>query len=238
MSNTKRISSSGSGGSSSSGIKRGHVILIAGAILFIAGIAIAAVWGVSFAGRFLSDNTIVGKTMINPGQSVSSNTEVTQIDRPITLTIGVSRSDGTVQGGQQQQSLSSVRLTETITDPNGVVLSRSEFGNSFVTTVRPHTTGLHTVTITNLGTKPVTVGGTFGYFPIISSNGGKPDVNTVVGAGGQEFGMIIAGGSMATVGVITLIIGGIVTVVDGNNARRGDTAGTTTSEGGITYRKD
>ena len=202
-------------------MKRGHFILIGGAVLLVAGIAIAAVWGVSFAGSFIANNTIVAKTAINSGQSVSAKTGVTQIDRPITLMVGVDRS-----GGGQQLPPSNAKLKETITSPKGEVVSSNEFGDSFVTSIKPQVAGVYTATITNLGANAVTVGGTFGYFPIIGSEG-KPDINALM-SGGQGLGMIIAGGLMAVAGVVALIVGGIITVAD---RRRGHgTTTTSTSE--------
>jgi len=211
-------------------MERGHIILIAGAALLIAGIAVAAISGVSFASRFVSDNTIVGRTTIGPAQSVSAKTDVNEMSKPLTLTVGLDRS------GTQQPSPQEVRLKETITDPQGRVVNSNEFGDSYVTTIRPQSTGAYTVTITNHGAKAVTVGGTFGYFPIIGPDG-KPDLNTLFGTGQQQgLGMIIAGGVAAVAGVMVLIVGGIITVADSRSQRGSSTA--TTSEGGITYRKD
>ena len=68
-------------------MKRGHVILIAGAALFVAGIVVAAIWAISFGASFLQDNTIVGGTTIGAGQSVDAKTDVNQLDRPISLAI-------------------------------------------------------------------------------------------------------------------------------------------------------
>jgi|GEM_PF-2053203 hypothetical protein len=208
-------------------MKRGHIILLGGAALLIVGIAIAAVWGVSFAGRFVSNNTIVAHTTIEPGKSVSAKTDVTEIGRPITLTVGVDRTGG-------QPAHSDVKLKGTITDSKGEVVSSSEFGDSFVTSIKPQAAGPYTVTITNLGEKSVTIGGTFGYFPIIGPDG-KPDINVLFGPGQQGLGMIIAGGVTAVAGVVALIVGGIITIAD-SRARQGTAA--STIEGGITYRKD
>ena len=209
-------------------MKRGHVILIAGAAVLVVGIAIAAIWGVSFAGSFVANNTILADTAINPGQSVSAKTDVTQIDRPITLMVGIDKS-------RQQLQPSDVKMKETITSPKGEVVNNNEFGDSFVTSVKPQVAGTYTTTITNLGTKTVTVSGTFGYFPIIGPDG-RPDINALMSGGQQGLGMIIAGGLMAVAGVVALIVGGIITVAD---SRRGHgTSSTSTSESGVTYRKD
>lgn len=229
-------------------MQRGYIILIAGAVLLVAGIAIAAVWGVSFASSFIANNTLVAKTTINPGQSVSAKTDVTQLGRPISLTVGLDKTTATtttsggggVIGQQQITSTSNIKLKETITDPNGSVVSSSEFSDSLVTSFNPQVTGVYTVTITNLGTSPVSISGTFGYLPFItgsSTTGNPSNFNAMMGGAiGGELALVIVGGLMAIVGVITLIVGGIVSVVD-SRARHGTTT-TTTSEGGITYRKD
>ena len=215
-------------------MKRGHIILISGAVLLVAGIAVAAIWGISFASSFVRDNTIVAKATIPAGQSVSAKTDVAQLanSRPISLAIGIDKTGEQ----QQQQALPTsdlIRLRETVTDPNGKVVSSNEFGDSFLTSFKPQVAGVYTVTVTNLGTRPVSIGGTFGYMPFIDSNG-RPDINAVLG--GQGLGMIIAGGLMVVAGVITLIVGGIITAID-SRTNRGQTT-TTSSEGGVTYRKD
>ena len=213
-------------------MKRGHIVLISGAVLLLAGIIISAVWAVPFAGSFLRDNTIVAKNSIDPGKSVDTRTEVHQLDRPISLAMGIDRT------GQQEQpqvpSLqpSDIRLKEVVTDPNGRVISSNEFGDSFFTSFKPEVVGVYTVTVSNLGTKPVSVSGAFGYMSFVGSDG-KPDINSMIGGGG--LGMIITGGALAAVGVVTLIVGAIITVVDSGSRKQ---SSTTTSEGGITYRKD
>jgi hypothetical protein len=111
------------------------------------------------------------------------------------------------------------------------VVSSDEFEESFSTTITPPATGTYTVSVTNLGTEMVTIGGTFGHVPFLRSDG-QPDVEHMMSAGG--LGMIIAGGGLASVGIIALIVGAIVTILDGRNQK----GTTTTSEGGITYRKD
>jgi hypothetical protein len=214
-------------------MKRGYIILISGAILLIAGIVISAIWGASFANSFMTNNTIVAKTIINAGQSVSAKTDVTQLDRPISLAIGIDRT------GQQQASSSTLdtRLREIITDPNGKVVSNNEFGDSFFTSFKPETPGVYTVTVSNLSTTPITIGGTFGHMPFMGTNG-KPDINAMM-TGGGGLGMIILGGGLAATGVIVLIVGGIITVIDSRSGKSSNTtSSSTTSSNGITYRKD
>lgn len=206
-------------------MKRGHIILFSGAALLIAGIAISAIWGVSFASTFVRDNTIVAKTTIDAGKSIDAKTDVNQLDRAISLAIGIDKT------GAQASSLD-VRLKETITDPNGKVVSANEFGDSFLTSFKPEVTGVYTVTVTNLGTKPVGISGAFGVMPFMGADG-KPNMSAMME--GQGLGMIIIGGVLAAAGVVTLVIGGIITAID---SREKSNIPTKTSEGGITYRKD
>ena len=48
--------------------------------------------------------------------------------------------------------------------------------------------------------------------------------------------MIIAGGALASIGVVSLVVGAIITIAD--SRKQSSTTTTTTTEGGITYRKD
>ena len=220
-------------------MKRGYIILISGAVLLVAGIIISAVWAVQFAGSFLRDNTIVAQTSVDAGKSVDTRINVDQLDRPVSLAIGIDQTQlqPTTPSQSQQQipatQSSDIRLKEEVTDPNGRVVSSNEFSNSFFTSFKPEVTGVHTVTISNLGTRTVSVNGAFGYMPFIGPDS-KPNFDNMIG-GGWGLGMIIAGGALAGVGVVTLIIGTIITVVDN---RRHSSTTTTTTDGGITYRKD
>jgi hypothetical protein len=215
-------------------MKRGYIILISGAVLLVAGIIISAVWAIPFAGSFLRDTTMVAKTSIDPGKSLDTRIEVHQLDRPISLAIGIDRT------GEQPQTQvppsapsSDIRLKEVVTDANGRVISSNEFGDSFFTSFKPDVAGVYIITVSNLGTNPVSVSGAFGYMSFVGQDG-KPDINSMMGAG--ELGMIITGGALAAVGVVILIAGAIITIVDNRNRRQSSTA--TTSEDGITYRKD
>src|ERR671932_6843 len=68
-------------------LQRGYIILIAGAVLFISGIVISALWAGSFAGTFLRESTIIGQTLIKPSESVNASLQVNDIARPIAVAI-------------------------------------------------------------------------------------------------------------------------------------------------------
>jgi hypothetical protein len=215
-------------------MKRGHIVLISGAVLLVAGIIISAVWAVQFAGSFMRDNTFVAQTSIDAGESIDTRIDVRQLDRPVSLAIGIDRAGLQQQPSQIPTSTPDIRLKEEVKDPNGRVVSSSEFGDSFFTTFKPEVTGVYTVTVSNLGIRPVTVSGAFGYMPFMGPDGNFP-VGSIIGGEQGGLGMIIAGGALASIGLVTLIVGAIITVAD---SRRHSPATTTTTEGGVTYRKD
>lgn len=205
-------------------MKRGYIIMIAGGALLVAGIAISLVWGISLAGSFVVDSTIIQRAPLSSGQSITATRNVDSIDRSLSLAIGIDQ--------RQSQPDDDFVVRETVTDPNGNIVSRSEFQESFTLTIHPEVTGIYSVTITNIGAEPVTIGGAFGHVPFLGPDG-QPNMDELMSSG--SLGMIIAGGVMATTGIVVLIAGVVVTIVDGRK-RQGTT--TTTSEGGITYRKD
>lgn len=62
-----------------------------------------------------------------------------------------------------------LRLTETVKDSSGSVVSSNEFSATLFTIFRPRITCNHVLNITNAGAGPVTVDATFGYIPFISA---------------------------------------------------------------------
>jgi len=188
-------------------MKRGHIILSAGAALLVAGIVVTVAWGISYASSVYANNTVIANTSIQPGNSITAKKDVTAVDKPIYLTVGI--------GGQQQLS-SDVHLKQVTTDPSGKTVSTSEFQKVYTTTINPTTTGVYTVTISNLGTAPVTVAGTIGFVPWVGTEGNP----TATGSNPAEgLGSVFAGGGLATAGVVVLIVGGIVTLIDRRKAK-------------------
>lgn len=220
-------------------MKRGYIVLISGSVLLVAGIIISAVWAVQFAGSFMRDITIVAQTSIDAGESVDTRIDVRQLDRPVSLAIGIDRTgiQQPLPSPSQIPPTSSpdIKLKEEVKDPNGRVVSSNEFGDSFFTTFRPEVTGVYTITVSNLGIRPVVVSGAFGYMPFIGSDENLPFGSIMGGEWG--LGMIIAGGALASIGVVTLVVGAIITIAD-SRKQSSTTTTTTTTEGGITYRKD
>jgi hypothetical protein len=188
-------------------MKRGHIILSAGAALLVTGMVITVVWGVSYASSIYANNAVIDNTVIQPGASISATKDVNAIDKPLYLTVGL---------GERQQPSSDIRLKQVTTDPDGKAVSNSEFQKVYTTTINPASTGTYTVTVSNLGTGPVTVAGTFGYIPWVGTEG-NPTASSSNPAEG--LGVVFAGGGLAAAGIVVLIVGGIVSVLDSRKAK-------------------
>lgn len=205
-------------------MQRGHVLLIAGGVLFAAGIAASAVWGAQFAASFMDENFAATQfAAVKPGESVTTTVRATDLSRPLAIAIHVNndRSGGDDEG---------VRLTHAVRDPAGSTVSTGEFSSGTFTNFTPATTGSHTLTITNTGSRTVALDVAFGYLPFQNLQGDA--WVTYPGISG-----VIAGGALVVLGILVIIAGAVVTAIDGRrgNAQAGSSA---FSEGGITYRKD
>ena len=200
-------------------IQRGYIILIAGAVLVVAGIALTAVYGISLAGLVLSNNVILNDISINSSASVNRTLQITDTERPISIALHVeSEKDGTeiqTQQQQQQQASNVAIVGEEVRNPSGVVINKNQFNSGsdnnkndddgLFTTFKPDVQGEYTIIVTNLGSHPVKVGGIFGYLPIIRNNN---QVNL------EPLSGIIAGVILFIIGIITLIVGAIIAVLD------------------------
>ena len=241
--------------------QRGPIVLIVGAVLFIAGPIIAIVGGIQLASTFATPfmqerNILINQVSIEPGSSVeAATTQLTDISRPITVAIHIQRlgergadegDDGLLQQRLQQQQLQlpreqrEARLIETVTDPSGTVLSNNEFSANLFTDFQPQTTGNHILNVTNAGATNVTIYGIFGYLPLLTAarsfeEGGQSPLSGVDLSG---LSGVIVGGLLTAIGYITIIAGIIIVVIDSRKRgqRKGGFSGVT--EGGISYRTD
>jgi uncharacterized membrane protein len=235
-------------------IQRGYIVLIVGALLFVAGIIIAAVWAIPFASRFLQENTLINQVSIEPGRSVEATTQVTDVSRPITVAIHIERPGerGAAQGDgqQQQQQLQQqqvpqeqgvARLIETVQDPSGTVVSSNEFSANLFTTFQPQNTGNHILNITNAGARAVTIDATFGYMPFITAASPptlEEGTQPLPGVDLSSLSVVIVGGVLTTIGFFTIIAGIVIFVIDSGKRGEQKSGSSGVTEGGITYRKD
>jgi hypothetical protein len=180
-------------------MQRSYIILTVGAILLVKGMVISALSEGSFAGTIVNQNTItIGEATVNPSQTVSANIHVPELGHPISLAI-------------HSKPSSNVILIEILKDPNGRVINQEKFTKQFFTTFRPNTLGNYTVSISNLGTGPTTVDSISSYLPFTSENS-RVDLNALFG--------IVAGIILVTIGIITLIIGLALVLIDSRRGKK------------------
>jgi hypothetical protein len=221
--------------------------LIAGEVLFIAGIIIAVVWAIQLASTVTSAfqqerSTLINRVSIEPGSSVeAATTQVTDVSNPITVAIHIQRlggreesaaeEDGLQQRLQQQLQLPreqrEARLIETVTDPSGTVVSSNEFSANLFTTFQPQNTGNYILNITNAGAKNATIYGIFGYMPLLTAASSLVEGGQVSlpGLDLSSFSGVIVGGVLTAIGFITIITGTIIVVIDGRKGRQQKSGG-------------
>ena len=188
-------------------MRRGYLILIAGGVLIASGIAISVIWAGSLGGRIMNQNTILNGVSIYPSGATDAITQVNDLSRPLSLVISIESNDNTGQANPI--------LRETVRNPNGDIISTNDFAKQFVGTIKPDAIGKYTLTINNLGGNFVRIGILFGNLPFVSQNS-QLNVNFFAG--------LVIGGVLAIVGIIALIVGLVVVIVD----RRRTTRNTTT----------
>jgi hypothetical protein len=173
-------------------MQRGYIILIIGAAFLITGISVSAVWTSSLVGTITHQNTILNIVSITPSGAINAITQINDINHPLSLVIHL-------------ESRGNPPLRETVRDPNGQIISTYEFSNQFLTRLKTDIVGKYTLTISNLGNNPVSVGILFGNLPFVGQNN-ELNVNLFSG--------IVAGGILIILGIIVLITGLIVAILD------------------------
>ena len=146
---------------------------------------------------------------IYPSGTASANTQVDDVSRHLSLVISVEPNHNT--------DLVNPTLRETVRNPNAEVISTNEFTKQFLTTIKPDVIGKYTLAIDNLGAKLVSVGILFGNLAFVGQNNQlNPNL----------FGGLVTGGILAVAGIIALIVGPVVLIVDRRRITRNKTTGT------------
>jgi hypothetical protein len=187
-------------------MQRGYLILIAGGVLLASGIVISLIWAGSLGSRIINQNTILNGVSIYPSGSANAITQVTDLSRPLSLVISIGSNHNTGQANPI--------LRETVRNPNGEIISTNDFAKQFVTIIKPDAIGKYTLTITNLGGNLVSIGILFGNLPFVGQNN-QLNVNFFAG--------LVTGGVLTIVGIIALIAGLVVIIVDRSRATRNKT---------------
>jgi hypothetical protein len=199
-------------------LQRGYIILIIGAALLIAGIVISMIWAGSFANSFLRQGMILNDVALAPSASGKNTIRVTDIAHPIALQVHFESQDSNSNSSQNEKTSNNtpvgrhVSLNEVVKDPADKILSNTTFSRQFFTTLRPTAQGTYTLIISNLGSDTIKVGALFG--PAIFLNE-ENQINFDI------LGGVIAGLSAAVLGILALIAGIIVLILDRRKGAKG-----------------
>lgn len=199
-------------------LQRGYIILIIGAALLIAGIIISMIWAGSFANSFLRQGMILNDVALAPSASGRNTIRVTDIAHPIALRVHF-ESQGSNSNSSQNEKTSNttpisrqVRLNEVVKDPADKILSNTTFSRQFFTTLRPTAQGTYTLIISNLGSDTIKVGALFGPATFLNE---ENQINFDI------LGGVIGGLSAAVLGILALIAGIIVLILDRRKGAKG-----------------
>ncbi|MGB7882621.1 MAG: hypothetical protein WBL44_07835 [Nitrososphaeraceae archaeon] len=187
-------------------LKRGYLILIVGAALFIIGIILTATYGMSIVSLTLSENIILADVSISPSKSINHTIEISDTERPVSLVLHI---ESELNDDTNFETPSEPLVEQIVINPNGFKVNQNQIGRNgqsdLFTSFRPQTDGIYTLTLSNLGTDQVKVQGIFGYLPITEDDG---QVNLA------PFTGVLAGAALFIIGIITLIAGTIFTILD------------------------
>ncbi len=172
-------------------MKRGYYVVIAGTVLFVAGIIVTVAWALPIADQIQKETAILQREQLNAGESESLSLEVTDTSKP--LSVFVSSTD------------TSVPLAIVVASPEDEILLNSNFTENTVMGVEPTVAGTYSLRVTNEGQTATSIDVIFGRFPGIEEN------NQVAF---ETFGGVIAGLGIIIAGIIVMIGGGVLLVID------------------------
>jgi hypothetical protein len=197
-------------------LKRGYMILIGGASLFVIGVILTSVYSISMANIILNESTVLENVEIGPSESVNHTLDINSIERPISVALQVwPVLDSNIDSSSSLSSSQRPTIEQLVVNPDGVIVNKNQLSGEaqreLLTSFRPDTEGLYTLILSNLGTETVTVSGLFGFLPISDANG-LIDLNAVMG--------VAAGSIITIIGVLTLIAGTIIVVFDWRRGKK------------------
>lgn len=172
-------------------MKRGHFVLIGGAALFVIGIILTAVWAIPIAQQIQKETANIQAAQLDPEQSRSLSLQVDDTSRPLSIAVNSKNLDAV--------------LAVTVTAPDGQTILNSNLTENTVLSTNPTVAGEYLLEITNTGGSSTIIDVIFGHFPGFEENN---QVNFGV------FGGVLAGTGMIIAGLLVMIAGVVIWVVD------------------------
>ena len=170
-------------------MKRGHYVLIAGGVIFVAGLVLTLVWAFPLATEIQKGTTILQGRQIGAGQSVIATLGVADTSKALSIVI----SAGT-----------EIQMNAIVLDPDGDQIFGTTFTEAMAEAVEPTVPGVYELEITNQSSSEATVDAVFGHIPGV----GERDIDTDIFSG------VLVGASIIIAGIMVLIGGVVVVVVD------------------------
>ena len=172
-------------------MKRGYYVLIGGAALLVAGIAITIIWALPIAEQFQREATALQGAALGAGQSRNLSLDVTDTSKPISIIVN-SKEQG-------------VTLEAILIAPDGKTAINSTFAENTVLGANPAVPGTYKLTVSNKGQTPTSIDVVFGRLPGVEQNN-KVDLGT--------FGGVLVGAGVIIAGIIVMIAGAAILIID------------------------
>ena len=181
-------------------MKRGYIILLSGIVCFVLGIVIIVVFAELRAATditIMDENAVQVNKTIRPSQSLKISSHGTNTQSNFSIIINAEPSD--------------VLLRSEIKDPKDKVVSVNEFRGQFFGSFKPKYRGEYETTLTNKGIKSASVDAIVSQIPLISESD-ENRLNLLMG--------ILAGIILVIIGILLLVGGGVILVMDKRKSKR------------------
>lgn len=172
-------------------MKRGHYVIIGGAALFVAGIAVVIAWALPIAAQIIKETSTLQGEQLAAGQSKTLTLEVADTSRPLSIIVNSANKDA--------------ELAVVLVTPDGQRAIESTFKENTVLSADPAVAGTYELTVTNSGELTTSIDVVFGRVPGVEENN---QVNVDV------YGGVVAGVGIVVAGIMVMIAGVIVVVID------------------------
>ena len=170
-------------------MKRGHYVLIAGGVIFIAGLVLTVAWALPLATEIQKGTTILQGKAIGAGQDATVTLGVADTSKPLSIVISAG---------------SEAEMSARVLDPDGDQIFGTTFTEAMAEATDPTVPGMYQLIITNQSDSDTAVDVVFGAIPGV----GEQDIDT------QIFSGVLAGLAIIIAGIMVLVGGVVVAVVD------------------------
>lgn len=172
-------------------MKWGHYVIIVGAAVLVAGIALVVAWALPFASKLQDEASLLRDASLEPGQSQTVSLQVSDAAKSLSIVVSASNDE---------------RVNAVLIDPAGLPGINSTFTGANAMSAEPTVPGTYRLVVTNQGDRSTKVDVVFGHIPGIGT-----------GVDEGTFAGVIAGSPTAVAGVIAMVAGAVIVAVQGRH---------------------